>query len=95
MSFRPSRIFRDLTVIFSLVLLAGNTSPIDVLSHIPVCCEDNGNVYAYFPQKQALGNAANTKRPTSVLMLLENPSDEKYTKELEAIKVSIATLPQQ
>ena len=38
--------------IFRLVILAGDTSPIDVFSHIPVLCEENQIPYVYVPSKE-------------------------------------------
>jgi hypothetical protein len=36
----------------SLVVLAGDIWPIDVISHIPVLCEDNEIPYVYVPAKE-------------------------------------------
>ena len=52
-----------------LIILAGDVSPIDVISHIPVFCEDKGVPYCYVPTRKDLGAAAFTKRPTSVVMV--------------------------
>ncbi len=52
-----------------VVVLAGDVSPIDVISHIPVFCEDKGVPYCYVPTRKDLGAAAFTKRPTSVVMV--------------------------
>ncbi|KAI9473234.1 snoRNA-binding protein [Coemansia sp. RSA 989] len=53
-----------------LVVLAGNISPIDVLSHIPVLCEDNHVPYVFVPSKEELGGSCSTKRPTCCLMVV-------------------------
>ncbi|ORY74352.1 50S ribosomal protein L30e-like protein, partial [Protomyces lactucae-debilis] len=53
----------------ALVVIAGDISPIDVISHIPVLCEDHGIKYIYTPGKEELGAAGGTKRPTSVIMV--------------------------
>ncbi|CAM9602575.1 unnamed protein product [Heterosigma akashiwo] len=50
-------------------IIAGDISPIDVISHIPIFCEDQGVPYIYVPSKQDLGAAALTKRPTSVVLV--------------------------
>lgn len=52
-----------------LVILAGDISPIDVISHVPGMCEDSEVPYCYVHSKKSLGEAAATKRPTSVLMI--------------------------
>jgi H/ACA ribonucleoprotein complex subunit 2 len=54
-------------------VLAGNISPIDVITHVPVLCEDAGVPYIYVPSKEALGAAGGTKRPTSVMLILPDP----------------------
>ena len=56
--------------ILSLVILAGDISPVDILSHIPVLCEDTGNPYVFVASKDQLGNASSTKRPTSCVMIV-------------------------
>jgi hypothetical protein len=53
----------------SLIILAADISPIDVLSHIPVLCEDSAVPYVFVSGKAELGSAAGTKRPTSVVLV--------------------------
>ena len=53
----------------SLVVLAGNISPIDVISHIPVLCEELNVPYIFVPSKAELGSAGATKRPTSCVLI--------------------------
>eukprot|EP01113_Clastostelium_recurvatum_P016430 TRINITY_DN1939_c0_g1_i1.p1 TRINITY_DN1939_c0_g1~~TRINITY_DN1939_c0_g1_i1.p1 ORF type:complete len:147 (-),score=34.37 TRINITY_DN1939_c0_g1_i1:49-459(-) len=52
-----------------ICVIAGNISPIDVLSHIPVLCEDNNIDYIYVPSKEDLGASSGTKRPTSCALV--------------------------
>ena len=53
-----------------MVILAGDISPIDVISHIPILCEDSKIPYCYVKSKQELGESSMTKRPTSVIMVV-------------------------
>ncbi|KAK9493696.1 50S ribosomal protein L30e-like protein [Lipomyces doorenjongii] len=53
-----------------LVVIAGDISPADVISHIPVLCEDNSVPYLFVPSKEDLGSAGATKRPTSCVMVV-------------------------
>ena len=73
-----------------ICIIAGDVSPIDVVSHIPVCCEKNNIPYVFIPSREALGEHAMTKRPTSVVILLKPPKDNKnresYDKLLEVVK---------
>ncbi|MCJ1404012.1 snoRNA-binding protein [Xylographa trunciseda] len=52
-----------------VVVLAADISPMDVISHIPVLCEDHGVPYIFVPSRAELGAAGSTKRPTSVVMV--------------------------
>lgn len=52
-----------------IVVLAADISPMDVISHIPVLCEDHNIPYIYVTSRAELGMAGQTKRPTSVVMI--------------------------
>lgn len=73
-----------------ICIIAGDVSPTDVISHIPVCCEKASMPYVFVPSRETLGENAGTKRPTSVVILLkppkENKNRESYDKMLEIIK---------
>ena len=60
-----------------VVVLAADISPMDVISHIPVLCEDHGVPYLFVPSRAELGAAGNTKRPTSVVMVGMEPGGKK------------------
>jgi H/ACA ribonucleoprotein complex subunit 2 len=72
-------------------ILAGDVSPIDVISHIPILSQKNKIPYVFVPSREALGENALTKRPTSVVILLKPEKDHKYRetydKLVEVIKV--------
>jgi len=63
-----------------ITVIAGDVSPIDVLSHIPVFCEENDIPYMFVPSKQELGIASQTKRPTSVVLITAFKDKEKDPK---------------
>lgn len=60
-----------------LVVIAGDISPPDVISHLPVLCEDSSVPYVFIPSKEDLGSAGATKRPTSVVMIVPNGGKNK------------------
>ncbi|GMM45754.1 snoRNA-binding protein [Pichia kluyveri] len=76
-----------------LVIIAGDISPADVISHIPVLCEDNGVQYVFIPSKEDLGGAGGTKRPTSVIMIVP-ASDKKndYKDSYDEISKEVQSL---
>jgi len=66
-----------------LVVLAADISPMDVISHIPVLCEDHGIPYIFVSSRAELGAAGATKRPTSVVMVM--PGSGKKGKKGEEV----------
>merc|ERR1711988_258954 len=62
-------------------VIAGNISPMDVISHLPILCEDQDVPYVYVRSKEDLGAAGLTKRPTSCMLIA--PSIKKGTEEPE------------
>lgn len=56
-----------------IVIMAADVSPVDVISHIPVMCENAHIPYVFVRSRMELGIASETKKPTSVV-LMQNPS---------------------
>ncbi len=44
----------------SVMIIAGNITPIDVITHIPILCEENNVPYVYVPAKEDLGEERGT-----------------------------------
>lgn len=70
--------------------IAGNITPIDVITHIPILCEENEIPYVYVPAKEELGAAGGTKRPTSVVLIVPKKDDEALMELLAKVKKDIA-----
>ncbi|KAL4779471.1 50S ribosomal protein L30e-like protein [Aspergillus varians] len=66
-----------------VVVLAADISPMDVISHIPVLCEDHGIPYVFVTSRAELGNAAATKRPTSVTMVVPKSAAKGKKKDAD------------
>ncbi|KAF2825997.1 L30e-like protein [Ophiobolus disseminans] len=66
----------------AIVVIAADISPMDVISHIPVLCEDHSIPYIYIKSRAQLGEASATKRPTSVVMI----SKDRTTKSKKDVK---------
>lgn len=64
-----------------VVILAADISPLDVISHIPVLCEDHGIPYVFVTSRAELGAAGATKRPTSVVMVTPKSGKKSKSKE--------------
>ena len=55
----------------------------DVISHIPVLCEEHNIPYVFLPSRAELGAAGSTKRPTSVVMVVPTAGGKKKDGEAE------------
>lgn len=64
-----------------LVIIAGDISPADVISHIPVLCEDSSVPYIFIPSKEDLGSAGATKRPTSCVFVIPGGGKSKKSSD--------------
>uniref|UniRef100_A0A1A7YK96 H/ACA ribonucleoprotein complex subunit 2 n=1 Tax=Iconisemion striatum TaxID=60296 RepID=A0A1A7YK96_9TELE len=73
-----------------IVVLAGDTLPIEVYCHLPIMCEDRSLPYAYVPSKTDLGSSAGSKRPTCVILI--KPHDD-YQDAYDECLEEVSTLP--
>lgn len=78
-----------------IMIIAGNITPIDVVTHLPVMAEDRSIPYIYVSSKEELGLAAATKRPTSVVLVQTPGSSKKadkkedYSETFEEVKQAL------
>ncbi|GJM86713.1 hypothetical protein PR202_ga02598 [Eleusine coracana subsp. coracana] len=79
-----------------LCVIAGNISPIDVITHVPILCEEANIPYIYVPSKEAnllvcfgcpseqdLATAGTTKRPTCCVLVLTKPTKGEISEEVK------------
>ena len=62
-------------------MIAADISPIDVLSHLPILCEDKGIPYIYVKSRAEVGEACKTKRPTSCVLISVPGKDKAKVKK--------------
>ncbi|XP_019167017.1 PREDICTED: H/ACA ribonucleoprotein complex subunit 2-like protein [Ipomoea nil] len=62
-------------------VIAGNISPIDVITHVPILCEESDIPYVYVSSKEDLANAGATKRPTCCVLVLTKPAKGELSPE--------------
>jgi len=72
-----------------LLIIAANISPIDVITHIPVLCEEKDIPYIYVNAKEELGLAALTKRSTSCILITTPAETASYKASFEELKALI------
>ncbi|KAF5734098.1 hypothetical protein HS088_TW16G00540 [Tripterygium wilfordii] len=64
-----------------ICVIAGNISPIDVITHVPILCEEADIPYIYVPSKEDLANAGATKRPTCCVLVMTKPTKGELGQE--------------
>ena len=77
-----------------IVIIAADISPIDVLSHLPLLCEDKSIPYMYVKSRAEIGEACKTKRPTSCVMINipDKKKHESTTEPFEECKSKIVEI---
>ncbi len=76
-----------------LAIIAGDISPIEVIAHVPILCEEKDIAYVYVPSKEDLGAASQTKRPTSIVLVVPKPGSDFAENYDECEKEMRAALP--
>ncbi|XHG08131.1 RNA binding protein snu13 [Aspergillus wentii] len=74
-----------------LVILAADTSPLAILLHLPLLCEDKNVGYIYVPSKLALGRATGVSRPVIAASITTNEASDLMG-QIRAIKDKVERL---
>eukprot|EP00445_Apocalathium_hangoei_P068756 CAMPEP_0204125980 /NCGR_PEP_ID=MMETSP0361-20130328/10742_1 /ASSEMBLY_ACC=CAM_ASM_000343 /TAXON_ID=268821 /ORGANISM="Scrippsiella Hangoei, Strain SHTV-5" /LENGTH=153 /DNA_ID=CAMNT_0051077785 /DNA_START=75 /DNA_END=536 /DNA_ORIENTATION=+ len=72
-----------------ICFLAGDIFPMDVFAHIPTLCEEKGIYYVYVKSRHELGAACQTRRPISLIMVMEPPDDSAYSSTYQQVVAGI------
>lgn len=75
-----------LTCHTSILILAGDITPLDIISHLPVLAEEASVPYVFVASKEELGHASATKRPTSCVMVCPDTKVKRKKKDGEDTK---------
>ncbi|KAL5341749.1 50S ribosomal protein L30e-like protein [Aspergillus crustosus] len=74
-----------------LVILAADTTPLPIVLHLPLLCEDKNVPYVYVPSKLALGRATGVSRPVIAASITTNEASD-LTAQIRAIKIQVERL---
>lgn len=77
--------------IADLIVLAGDTNPIEILLHLPLLCEDKNVPYVFVPSKTALGRAAQVSRNVIALAILQ-ADNSPIASKVQTVKREIERL---
>jgi U4/U6 small nuclear ribonucleoprotein SNU13 len=70
------------------IVLAGDTTPLEIVLHLPLLCEDKNVPYIFVPSKVALGRACGVSRPVIAASVLANDRSQLNT-QINSLKVEI------
>ncbi|KAJ5480026.1 hypothetical protein N7530_005535 [Penicillium desertorum] len=59
-----------------VVILAADTSPLAILMHLPLLCEDKNVPYVFLPNKYAIGRACGVTRPIIAVSITSNETSD-------------------
>lgn len=62
--------------IAEVIVLAADTTPLAILLHLPLLCEDKNVPYVYVPSKMALGRACGVSRPVIATSITTNEASD-------------------
>ena len=79
------------SIVFSLVVFAGDVFPIEIMCHLPIVCEDNNLPYCYTPSRQDIGAAMGVKRGSLMVLIKEHPDYKELYEELREAMTNLAT----
>lgn len=77
--------------ISEFIVMAADTTPIEILLHLPLLCEDKNVPYVFVPSKQALGRACGVSRPVVAVSVTTN-SESELKGQIGSLKQEIERL---
>ncbi|KAI4100943.1 MAG: hypothetical protein L6R37_005149 [Teloschistes peruensis] len=74
-----------------IIILAADTSPLAILLHLPLLCEDKNVPYVYVPSKVALGRATGVSRAVIAASITTNEASDLMG-QIRALKDKVERL---
>jgi len=68
--------------IAKLVVIAEDVNPPEIVMHLPALCEEKEILYAYVPEKAALGAAAGLDVPAAAVAIVDEGEAKNLIKEI-------------
>lgn len=75
-----------------IVVMAGDVFPVEVISHVPLLCEEANIPYCFVSRKTDLGAAGLTKRPTSIVLVSQKKAEGDVKDELNSVRKEVAEI---
>ncbi|KAI7815030.1 H/ACA ribonucleoprotein complex subunit 2-like protein [Rhyzopertha dominica] len=72
-----------------VVVFAGDVSPIDIMCHLPIVCEEKNIPYCFTPSRADIGAALGVKRGTLMVLIREH---DDYKELYDEVKQEVTHL---
>lgn len=60
----------------AFIVMAADVSPLEIVLHLPLLCEDKNVPYVFIPHQTALGRSCNISRPITAVAVLESEGSQ-------------------
>ena len=77
--------------IAELIVMAADATPLEILLHLPLLCEDKNVPYVFVPSKAALGRACGVKRPVVAASIITQDNSQ-LAPQIQTIRDSVEKL---
>ena len=78
---------RDLA---ELIILAADASPLEIILHLPLLCEDKSVPYIFVPSMAELGQACGTSRNVIACSIVKRDSnDDAMAEEINQVRIAV------
>jgi U4/U6 small nuclear ribonucleoprotein SNU13 len=71
-----------------IVVIAGDTDPIDIVMHLPLLCEDKNVPYIFIPSRAALGRACGVTRSVIACSIVKRDGS-RIKKNVDLLKIQV------
>ena len=75
--------------IAEVIILAADATPLEIILHLPLLCEDKNVPYIFVPSMAALGAACGTSRNVVACAIVKKFNDPSLESEITALKIAI------
>ena len=75
--------------IAEIIVLAADATPLEIILHLPLLCEDKSVGYIFVPSMAELGQACGTSRNVVACAITSRPGDNTLADEIQDLKIKI------
>ena len=75
--------------IAEIIILAADATPLEIILHLPLLCEDKSVGYIFVPSMAELGQACGTSRNVVACAITSRVGDTSLANEIQDLKVKV------